>query len=304
MSLTPDQIQSLIDYRHAGETWKSMAKKFKGHTPNALRKAYYRNVGKPKIKVLFLDIETAPVLAYVWGVGKQYVSHKMILHPTTMLSWAAKWLGDDKIYYEDVSGQKDLRDDKKIVSNLWKLLDEADVVVGHNVEWFDVKKTNSRIILNDLKPPSSFRTIDTYKIASSKFAFDNNKLVSLAKFLKVPHQKYAHAEFAGEELWVECLAGNPKAWKEMQKYNPLDVLVLEDVYHRLIPWDKKINFNVFHDSLEAVCSCGSKEFDQPQNSYIHTNTGKFHKMICKKCGKEHKGTQNLLSPDKRKAMPR
>ena len=56
------EIENLIKYRQKGETWTSMAKKFKGYTPNALRKAYYRNIRKPDVKVLIFDIETAPLL--------------------------------------------------------------------------------------------------------------------------------------------------------------------------------------------------------------------------------------------------
>ena len=293
-------LEILISERNKGKSWPNLARRFEFKSEAEIKKFYFENIKRPRIKILFVDIETAPILAYVWGTGKQFVSHKMVLQPTTMLSWAAKWQGSNKIYYQDVSKQKNLRDDKKLVAGLKEKLDQADVVVWHNGDYFDKRKTNARIAVNRLQPTINYRTIDTLKIAYKHFAFDNNKLVFLAKLLGVDHQKYEHSEFAGEDLWIQCLAGNKAAWRSMRKYNPLDVLVLEDVYNRLIPHDNSINFNVYSDSLLNVCSCGSTEF--AKRGWAPTNAGRYQRLKCVNCGKNHQSKVNVLKPKKRKTM--
>src|SRR5690606_7750710 len=122
-------------------------------------------------KILFLDIETAPILAYVWNLWDQDVGLNQIKSDWFILAWAAKWLGDpaSKIIYRDQSRAKNIEDDSQILREMWKLLDEADIIVTQNGKAFDEKKLNARFILNGMKPPSSFKHIDTAQIAKKKF---------------------------------------------------------------------------------------------------------------------------------------
>ena len=301
-ALKKAEIENLIKLRQKGETWESLAKKFKGHTPNALRKAYYRNIRKPHLKVLIFDIETAPMLGYVWGLWDQNVALNQIKQDWYVLSWSAKWLYDapEKVMYEDQRKAKNIEDDAKLLRNIWKLLDEADVVITQNGQSFDVKKLNARFIQNGFNPPSSFRHIDTLQIAKAKFGFTSNKLEYMTDKLCTQYKKLKHAKFSGFELWKQCLAGNKEAWKEMEVYNKYDVLSLEELYTILAPWDSKINFNVFHDELEHQCNCGSTEFTR--RGYKYTNSGKFHRLVCDNCGAEHSDKHNLLSKEKKKSL--
>lgn len=304
MSLTPEQIQNLIEYRHQGETWASMAKKFQGYTPNALRKAYYRNVAKPKVKILFMDIETSPILAHVWQLWDQNVALNQIVEDWSILSFSAKWYDSDEVIYFDNRNNKNPNDDSKILKHAWNLMDEADIIIWHNGKKFDKGKLFARFLKLKLGKPRSFREIDTLDICRKNFNLTSNKLEYVAEFLDVKHKKLKHNKFPGHYLWVECLKGNKEAWQEMESYNKNDVLTLQEVYKALQAWDNTINFNVYHDAVDHVCSCGSHEFHMKPNDFIYTNTGKFHRLICKDCGKEYKAKQNLLSPEKRKVMPR
>lgn len=103
-----------------------------------------------KPKILFLDIETAPIVADVWKLWDNNVALNQIIKDWSILAWAAKWRGQKKIYYQDTGSQKDFRDDKKILPALWKLMDEADIIVGQNSKKFDVKKINARFIINKI----------------------------------------------------------------------------------------------------------------------------------------------------------
>lgn len=253
-------------------------------------------------KVLLLDIETAPILGYVWQLWDQNVALNQIKSDWYILSWAAKWLGSSpsQVMYEDNSRSKNIEDDNKLLKGIWKLLDEADIVITQNGKSFDHKKLNARFILNGFKPPSSFKYIDTLLIAKKHFAFTSNKLEYMSDKLCKKYKKLKHAKFSGFDMWKECLAGNKAAWKEMKKYNKYDVLALEELYTKIIPWDSSINFNLYTDSTEVTCKCGST--DIVKNGTFYTATGKFQRYTCKSCGSETRGRKNLFSKAKLKSI--
>lgn len=254
-------------------------------------------------KVLLLDIETAPILGYVWQLFDQNVALNQINADWFILSWSAKWLDApaSETMYQDQSKAKDIEDDTKILQALWHLLDEADIIVTQNGKKFDQKKIFARFVMQGLKPPSSFRHIDTLLIAKKHFAFTSNKLEFMSDKLNKKYKKLKHAKFGGFELWKECLAGNPKAWAEMKKYNKYDVLALEELYKTLLPWsDTAPDFNVYSDNLEHVCRCGSTE--HKLQGFAYTNSGKYQRYKCKSCGSESRGKQNLLTKEKRSSL--
>lgn len=251
-------------------------------------------------KVLLLDIETAPIIGYVWGLWENNVALNQIHTDWYILSWSAKWLDDHKVMYMDQRNASNIEDDSKILKGIWKLIDEADVVVTQNGKSFDMKKLNARFIMNGFQPPSTVRHIDTKQLAAKHFGFTSNKLEYMTDKLCKKYKKLKHTKFAGFELWRQCLAGNKKAWREMEKYNKYDVLSLEELYHKLIPWDHSINFNVYHDRLENKCKCGSTAIKR--NGYAFTAIGKYQRYKCQKCGTETRSRDNLLSDEKRATL--
>jgi hypothetical protein len=255
-------------------------------------------------KVLLIDIETAPLLGFVWGLWDNNVALNQVKSDWHVLSWSAKWLGDppSKIMYRDQRSAKNIENDKDILEGIWTLLDEADIVIGQNSKQFDVKKLNARFIINGMQPPSSFKQIDTMLLAKKFFNFTSNKLEYMTDKLCTKYKKLKVREFPGFEMWSECLKGNLKAWKCMEKYNKYDVLSLEELYGKLIAWDSSINFNLYSDSLEMVCSCGSKSFRN--KGFTYTATGKYTRHRCNKCGAETRGATNLFDKEKRKSLRR
>lgn len=253
-------------------------------------------------KVLLFDIETAPIIAHVWSLWENNVALNQIVTDWHVLSWSAKWLGDppSKIMYADQRGAKNIADDKKLLEGIWKLLDEADILITQNGKSFDTKKLNARFVMNDMQPPGSVKHIDTKIIASKVFAFSSNKLEYMTDKLCTKYKKLKHKEFPGHEMWTQCLAGNLDAWKAMEKYNKYDVLALEELYNKLIPWDNSLNFNLYHDEEDHVCKCGSTSFSK--NGFYYTSSGKFQKHRCKQCGAEHRDKQNLFSKEKRASL--
>jgi DNA polymerase elongation subunit (family B) len=251
-------------------------------------------------KILLLDIETSPIVGHVWKLFDQNVGLNQIEHDWAILSWSAKWLGKKKIYYQDVRNQKNKRDDSKILKDIWRLMDEADIIVGQNSKQFDIKKLNARFIINGMKPPSSYRQHDTRLMARKIFGFTSNKLEYLADNLCVKYKKLKHSKFSGHALWTECLKGNQAAWREMEKYNKHDVLALEELYVKLRSWDAPINYDVFRDDEQNLCECGHPSF--VKWGFRFTNTGKFQRFKCRSCGRETVGKENLIPKEKRKTL--
>lgn len=252
-------------------------------------------------KILVWDCETAPLLGYCWGLWDNNVALNQIHTDWYILSWAAKWYGKKKIFYQDSRGKRNIEDDKHLLKGIWKLLDESDIVITHNGIKFDAKKLNARFILQGFKPPSPYKHIDTLRIAKSKFAFTSNKLEYIAKALGVA-EKSNHEKYTGFELWRECMNGNSSAFSEMEKYNKQDVITLEQVYNKLAPWDNSINLSLYYDRESHVCSCGSEKVKR--KGYAFTAVSKYQRYMCLKCGKQWRDSKNLFNSDKRASILR
>lgn len=255
-------------------------------------------------KILLVDIETAPILAYVWRLFDENVGLNQIKEDWHLLSWSAKWLHDppSKLMYEDQSKEKDISDDKKLLQKIWKLLDKADIAVMQNGVKFDRKKLNARFVINGMKPPSPYKIIDTYLIARKHFGFTSNKLEYLSDKLAKKYKKLTkQRKFPGFELWKECLAGNKAAWKEMKLYNGLDILAMEEVFITLYPWENNINFNLYNeDGSPHTCNCGSNKIRK--KGYSYTATSKYQRYLCLSCGANMRDRVNLLSKDAKKKL--
>ena len=311
MSYSDKQIEFIINLVESSElTYEDIAVKFNEKfneikTPNSIKKTYYRYQDQKSnhAKVLLLDIETAPMLGYVWQLWDQNVALNQLKADWYILSFACKWLNDspDKVVYCDQRNATNIEDDSEILKKLWKLLDEADCVLTQNGQRFDIPKINARFIQHGFQPPSSYRHIDTMRIAKSVFGFTSNKLEYMTDKLCKKYKKLKHAKFSGFELWKECLAGNLEAWSEMQEYNTMDILSLEELYFVLVPWAPTINFNVFREDNEIRCNaCNSLEF--VKNGFKYSNLAKYQKYKCTVCGAESVSRENLLSKEKRKSL--
>lgn len=251
-------------------------------------------------KILYLDIETRPLLCYTWGIHDQNIGKNQIYKDWAVLSWATKWEGSPKLKYEDISSSDGWGSEKALLQAIWKLLDEADVVIGHNSKRFDIKKLNGKFEQYKLGVPSYYQQIDTLTLAKKYFNLTSNSLEYIAELLGVKYKKLKHKNFPGMELWTECLNGNKEAWASMEAYNKRDVVVLEEVYKRLRTWGTGVNFSVYNEGLENVCACGSTEF--VDNGHAYKSSGKFKRYRCKKCKAPRESKVNLLSKEKRKSM--
>jgi len=234
-----------------------------------------------KAKVLLFDIETAPAEVFVWSFGEQRIHIAQEIQDWNVICWCGKWLFDDKLLGAVQTPQEARdRDDKRIVQKLWEAIDEADILIGHNLIGFDRKKANTKFLLHGLKPTSPYQTIDTLKVARREFAFLSNKLDYLCKRLGLDTKLET-----GFELWKDCLKGNRKALEHMFEYCGQDVAILEDLYLKLRPWVKSHpNIGLYMSGTGSNCpNCGSEKVEYHSKPY-YTPTGQYQSFRCQDCG--------------------
>jgi len=241
------------------------------------RKRFYET---KQPKVLLIDIETTPMQVHTWGTWKQRIGHEQVINDWFMLSYSAKWLFDSKMYSSVLTPKEALaKDDSRITKELWKLFDQADVLIGHNISGFDLPKAQTRFLLNKLAPPSPFQIIDTLRVAQKNFRFASNKLDYISQLML--NDRKLHTEY---QLWLRCLEGDPKSLEEMLIYNRKDVLLLEEAYVFLRPYIKSHpNMAIYQESLEPSCpNCGSVNIDEC--GHYTTTVNRYIAFRCKECG--------------------
>lgn len=230
-------------------------------------------------RVLILDIETSPLLAYVWGLKDQNIGLNQIKADWYVMAWAAKWLGESKVEYQDMRTHGHVHDEY-ILPRLWKLLDEADVVITQYGSGFDCPRLNTRFIMHGMKPPSPYKHLDTYRIVKRVAAFTSNKLEYLTDKLCTKYKKLSHKKFPGMALWTECLKGNLEAWKEMKRYNIHDVLSTEEFYTKIQDWAPASMPSIHHLCAKRY---SIKWGIKPSHGAL------FQRMYCKKCKEYYEG---------------
>lgn len=237
---------------------------------------------KNKTKKLYFDIETMANLGWVWGKYEQNViKYKQ---EWFILCFGYKWAGEKKLkivsVHDDPEYEIGTTNDEYVIKKLWELLNEADIVVAHNGDQFDIKKTFARFAFHRMIPPSEFKQIDTKKVAKRYFNFNSNKLDDLGKYFGVGH-KIVHT---GWDLWERYYQGDPKAIKEMHKYCGQDVLLLEKVEQVMLPFMKNHPDNNIYNNTRGHCpNCFSEKL-QSRGFNLRKNNVKIQRYQCLDCG--------------------
>jgi len=234
-------------------------------------------------KILVYDIETAPAIGYTWTKWDTNVLR--FLRDWYVMCFAWKWLGEKQTHFVSQPQfashyKKSPHDDRPVVMELWRLFDEADVVIAHNGNSFDQKKARARFAVHGCNPPSPFLEIDTKLVARNRFNFMSNSLDDLGQFLSLGRKEST----GGFELWEKCMAGDPAAWRRMERYNRQDVRLLEEVYLALRPWATTFpNMALIGGDPDVCTKCGKND-GFVKNGWKYSAVSKRQAYRCKACG--------------------
>lgn len=287
---TQEELNKLLHLYKAKPEWMTdytlsanVAEEF-NRSPESIRwqlRQFHREVttvSPPKI--LLLDIETLPIEALVWDVWKQNIYMEQVKKDWSVLCYAAKWLFDSKVMGAVVTPNEAIdHDDRSILGAIWNLMNEADIIVTHNGDNFDIKKLNARFFVNGYPKPMYFKSVDTKKIATDNFALTYNKLDWIAQIVGIGRK--IETDF---KWWKECEAGNTKYLSMMLKYNKMDVHLEEEVYLKLRPWMEKHPNVGLHsvDGADVCPTCGHNSLHW-KGTY-KTGLGLYQAFRCEDCG--------------------
>lgn len=226
-------------------------------------------------KILVIDIETAPSLAYAWSLFKENIPLPRLLERGRVICFAAKWVGGKRVYF--YSEDKDGHDG--MVAAAHDMFSDADAIVTYNGKKFDVPHLNAEFVSYGLGPARPFKHIDLYQTVRTNFRFPSNKLDYVAGELGLGHK----AETGGFELWQQCMDGNKAAWRKMREYNVHDVELTEALYEVLLPWIKgHPNLAVWTGNEWACPTCGS--CDLRKDGWAAAQVITYAQYQCEGCG--------------------
>ena len=226
-----------------------------------------KNKQSKTIKRLFFDIETAPNIGYFWRAGyKLNIHHDNIIQERAIMCISYKWSGEETVHNIFWDGYYD---DKNILEKFIPILKEADEVVGHNSDRFDIKWVNTRAAYHGLNLPSKFRSFDTLKKVKAQFTLNSNTLKYCAVFFGLTGK----IDTGGFDLWTDILgdiSGKSDKAKlaksKMIEYCNGDVVTLEDLYNYIEKYTKPVTN---HAILQ-----GGKKYHCPACASINTSLSK------------------------------
>lgn len=228
------------------------------------------------------DIETSYAVSATWGIFDQNVAK--VLREPYIISVAWKVLGEKKghvIALPDFpTYKKDRHNDYELVKYIRdNIFDPSDILIAHNGKGFDQKWVTGRMVIHDMEPPKPSQVIDTLLIARNKFHFLSNKLKDLGRYFKLGDK----LETGGIDLWVNCIEyGLEKAWRLMKRYNLQDVILLEKVYLRMLPFiTNHPNVAVMIGETRACPNCGSTNIQKRGVEYSRSTV--FQSWYCWDC---------------------
>lgn len=238
-----------------------------------------------KRKRLYFDIETSPNIGFFWTAGfKLNISTESIIKERAIICICYKW-EEDKVTHSLNWDSK--QNDKKMLQDFIKVANEADELVGHNGDKFDLAWVRTRCLFHRIDMFPTYITIDTLKVARSKFKFNSNKLNYIAKYLGIGQK--IHTDY---DLWKDIVLNkNKEAMDKMIKYCKMDVILLEKVHKELslhIP--AKTHYGVIFGAYKGSCpECGSDDIIRNNKRVSATGVVKIQ-MRCNTCGKFHTKT--------------
>lgn len=232
-----------------------------------------------KPRILVLDIETKPALAYVFGMFKVNIGIEHLEEDGAMICVGAKWLGEKEIFmFSDWE-----HGHQAMVEAIHALICEADAVITYNGDKFDLPKLTGEFLLAGLSPPPPLTSIDVYKTVR-KFGLQSGKLAYVGPKLELG----AKVKNEGIRLWISVMKGDARAQKRMEKYCAQDVRLLEKLYKRVLPYIRN-HPHLGFVGRSACGACGSVHVQS--RGYRRTRAFRIQRIHCTNCGSWQDGVR-------------
>lgn len=230
-----------------------------------------------KPKILFWDIETAGVNALKSDLG-------------FCLMVGYKWNYEDKVKILCIK-KKDLKtfNDGPLLKEFSEIYKEADLTVAHFGSVFDRRFIQGRLMIHKLPAIPFTKMRDTCMIARKAANYSSNRLDNLGNTLNLEHKKIKKG--TGWPLWwFGAMQGDMKAVEEMAEYCKGDVLALEELYYRLLPFDNAHPRMSFEEDRQTCPKCGG---NVQYHGVAFTGTQRYKRFQCNDCGAWGKDTKGV-----------
>jgi hypothetical protein len=230
------------------------------------------------MKRLYFDCETSPNVVYSWRIGyKIDLSHDNIIEERRIICISYKWEGSDKVYTLTWGANKC---DAALCRKFTKIAADADEIVAHNGDRFDIKWFRTRCLIHGIEAQPHYTSVDTLKLAKAGFYFNSNRLDYLGSILVGERKK----DTGGFRLWRDVMNGDRKALRLMAEYCEQDVRLLEQVHHKLQPYSKhRTHVGALAGGFKHHCpTCGSKDTKRNRKKVTAAGTPQVQ-MLCNTC---------------------
>ena len=245
-----------------------------------------------RVPRLFWDIETSPNIGFFWRPGyKVSIPVDNIIQERAVICICYKWQGLKKVH----SVEWNEGDDFNMIADFVEVIEQADELVAHNGDKFDMAWYNGRHLIHGFEPIAKSKTVDTYKMAARNFNLNSYKLDYLAKILL--GEGKIHVPFS---LWEDIVLRNdPRAMKKMVTYCKKDVVLLEKVWEKLDAYEAPSTHAAVNASGNVkdrwMCSrCGSNNVKKSKNRTTAKGM-RHHQMKCRDCGKYYSIANNVFN---------
>lgn len=230
-------------------------------------------------RVLLFDIETRYIIFRGWRTGKQYVDQSQIVlgEDSDIICIAYKWLGEPKVH--SLTWDSKTQSSSQMIEAFSKIVESADLCVGHNSDSFDMRHINTQRMLHDQDPIAWPTSEDTLKGLRKHFNLPSYRLDYISKLLTGSGKKKMNFDD-----WIEVVERkSKKALVKMVRYCERDVVKLEQIYKRLSRYMKpKVHAGIAKYNDRDTCPrCSCPEFRK--NGTVLRITGRVQRYQCLEC---------------------
>lgn len=237
-------------------------------------------------RILILDVERLPGITqqYWWDRGdlkNRYIHYETVVRQPRTTIVCMKWYDRDEpieLAEWDKGGRK------AFLKKVHRLLEQADIVVGHNIDNADIPWLKGDMHIEAGLPPlPPFKTVDTLKVLRRQFksGVPFKGLDAFCQIVGIP-SKTDHYDRMAMERAVD---GSVEDRERLTSYCTGDVIATQGLLDYLRPHiTNHPTLFVDGESAMNVCNrCGSSETSPNAKRYV-ANVMTYTMLKCANCG--------------------